>query len=141
VKLPYIKTINLTKNYVYLTDKLMGVKILGEDNLSLKTDYNTVYKVELIGKTKPGEICLIDSGSYYATNKIVRIGNAPIHAFINDKKHSSIYITDLFVPTRSINNIYNENYAFFSAIINLKDKARIENKYNKLTRLLEDLPF
>lgn len=52
MKLPYIKTINLTKNYVYLTDKLMGVKILGEDHLSLKTGYNTVYKAAWIGKNK-----------------------------------------------------------------------------------------
>lgn len=141
MKLPYIKTINLTKNYVYLTDKLMGVKILGEDNLSLKTDDSITYNAEWIGKTKPGEVFLINSGSYFATNKIVRIGNTPINAFTDESYHISIYITDLFVVTRKSNNIYDKHRAFFSAIIDAKDKIKIENKYNKLISLLEDLQF
>lgn len=47
----------------------------------------------------------------------------------------------MFVVTRKSNNIYDKHCAFFSTIIDTKDKIKIENKYNKLIRLLEDLPF
>lgn len=141
MKLQYIKTINLTKNYVYLTDKLMGVKILGKAESYLQIDDSITYKAAYIGKSKPGISDILNNCSYFATNKIVRIGNTPINAFTDESYHISIYITDLFVVTRKSNNIYDKHRAFFSSIIDAKDKIKIENKYNKLIRLLEDLQF
>lgn len=139
MKLPHINIINLTKNYTYLTDKLMGIKILGKAESYLQIDDSITYKAAYIGKSKPGISDILNNCSYFATNKIVRIGNTPINAFTNESMHNEIYITDLFIVTRKSNNIYDKHCAFFSAIIDAKDKIKIENKYNKLISLLEDL--
>jgi len=141
MQLPYIKEIELQVNYIYLTDKLSGLKVLEKEILTLSQTNTVVYKVAHIGKTEYGKKNTINSGSFFATNKIVRNGNVLIHAFSNETYHTSIYMTDLFVVTRKSSNIYDKDCAFFSAIIDKKDENNINHKYNLLHRSLEDLPF
>ena len=140
MELPYIKRIELLKNYIYLTDKLIGLKVLDIDKKSVPN--LDTYICKNIG-TKNKQTRPIFCGSHFATNKIVRNGSAPIPAFSNETNHTSIYMTDLFMVTRKSSNIYDKNCAFFSAIIDQKDEIKILNKYKKLNRSFydDDLPF
>jgi len=140
MKLPYIDHIYLEKNYVYLTDKLMGIKVITVDKQLASDRIN--YEVVYIGnKNRNKTVEILSSGSSFATNKIVRNGKNAIYAFSNITTHANIYITDLFLVTRDPSNIYDKGRAFFSAIIDVKDKINIDSKYNSLYRAIGDLPF
>jgi len=140
MKMPKIKEIELQVNYIYLTDKLMGIKVFEKEKLQIVN--SIVYKIAWIGKSEHGDLSSLNSSSHFATNRIVRNGNVPIYAFANESTHSETYMTDLFVPTRNRSNIYNKNCAFFSSIIYVKDKVRIDGLFNRLHRIIKyDLPF
>lgn len=55
-----------------------GNKILGKAESYLQIDDSITYKAAYIGKSKPGKSDILNNCSYFATNKIVRIGNTPI---------------------------------------------------------------
>jgi hypothetical protein len=137
MKLPYIERIELQVNYIYLTDKLMGIKVLDIDKKSVPG--LDTYIIKNIGSKNEQTIRPVFCGSDFATNNIVRNGATPIHAFLNEKIHDKIYMTDLFIiAKRKSSNIYDKNCAFFSAIIDKFEENKIKNKYSSLNRSLMD---